>query len=87
MDDELKVTVTVRGVRNPHVAVTRIMNLLKRSLYLIDGEEGSFTARIDAPGVSIELDENREWQVAEGQRVRDSNSRGGDPNRVSTAAP
>ena len=83
MGDELKITITVRGVLQPTVARTRIVMMLKRALYLVDGIPGKFTARIDgAPGGSIELDENREWR-----RVRDSNSRGCDPNTLSGRAP
>lgn len=78
----MKVTITIRGVRNPETAERHVTNMLKRSLYLVDSLPGEFGARIDGPSESIELDENREWQ-----RVRDSNSRGCDPNRASNAAP
>lgn len=55
---------TVRGLRNPEAAVRQAVRMLKRSLYLVEGKPGEFGARIDAPGISIELDANREWRPA-----------------------
>lgn len=83
MADEVKVTITVRGVRQAaETAGIVIANHLKQSLFALDGIEGKFGARIDGPQGSIELGENREWQ-----RVRDSNSRGTEPNLASNQAP
>jgi hypothetical protein len=83
MDDEVKMTITIRGVRNhPSVTENVITTALKRALYSVGGIPGEFGARIDGPCGSIELDENREWQ-----RVRDSNSRGADPDTLSRRAP
>lgn len=82
MADELKVNITVRGAQRPTEAEVRIVVMLKRILYLIDGVPGEFGARIESPSGIIELDANGEWQ-----RVRDSNSREADPNRTSDAAP
>lgn len=77
----------VTGANNPNLAAVAITAMMKRALYLIDAGEG-FGARIEwqAPGMcgpeAMTLDENREWQ-----RVRESNSRGGEANRASNAAP
>ena len=74
MEGEIKVTVTVRGLKNPGTAVNAVVNMIKRSLFLVDGEPGRFGAEIEstAPGRAERLVlEDGEWR-----RERDSNSRG-----------
>lgn len=88
MDGEVIVCVTVKGLKTPPgQAANVIVNQVKRALFMIDGGEDFGAEIINCiPAlarwdVSV-LDEDREWQ-----RVRDSNSRGPEPNGTSNAAP
>jgi hypothetical protein len=85
MEGEITVTVTVRGLKNPDAAAMPVVNMIKRSMHMVEGIHGQFGAEIavEAPGRSEHLIlAGYEWQ-----RVRDSNSRGSDPNCASDAAP
>lgn len=80
-------TVTVHGLKNPDAAVTPVISMIKRALFLVDGKEGEFWAEVrsTAHGRSetLTLDQGGVmWR-----RERDSNSRGCDTNCRSKTAP
>lgn len=76
MEGEIRVSVTVRGLREPNLAAMTVVNQVKRSLFMVNGDAEDFGAVIEsvAPGMCeperIVLDDG-EWR-----RERDSNSRG-----------
>lgn len=88
MEDQITVTLTARGLKNPESAVRAVTALFMRSMYLVDGEPGEFCVEITSvkPGAAgperTVLADGGRWR-----RERDSNSRGTEPNGVSSAAP
>jgi hypothetical protein len=52
--DQIEVTVTARGLVEPNLAAQHVVNLLKRSMYLVNGKPGEFEVTISAtaPGMT-----------------------------------
>lgn len=86
-NDEIRMTLTVRGTRAPRLAAQAVVNHAKRSLFLVDAKPGEFAAEIEisvagAPSERSRIDEHGTWQ-----RERDSNPRGPEPHVISGDAP
>lgn len=53
MDDEVTVTVTMRGLADPATAALQVVNFMKRAMYQVNGRPGEFSAVIEAPAQNI----------------------------------